>query len=144
RNALVPMEWLKFLGELWPDDRESIDTLQEIFGLCLTADTRHQKAFLLIGPKRSGKGTIARVLIAMIGRCNAVSPTLTSFGDRFGLEPVIGKLLAVISDARLGNKADLHAIAESMLRITGEDDITADRKNRQAWMGKLGARLLVI
>ena len=37
-------------------------TLQEIFGYCLTADTSQQKAFAVIGPKRSGKGTIARVV----------------------------------------------------------------------------------
>jgi hypothetical protein len=48
--------WLEFLGQLWGDDTESIDTLQEILGLMLTAETRYQKAFLLFGPKRSGKG----------------------------------------------------------------------------------------
>jgi putative DNA primase/helicase len=143
RSASSP-EWLKFLSELWPNDQASIDTLQEIFGLCLTGDTRHQKAFLLIGPRRSGKGTIARILTALVGRCNAVSPTLASLGDRFGLQPLIGKQLAVISDARLGAKADQHAIAESVLRITGEDDVTADRKNRQAWTGRMRVRFLVI
>jgi putative DNA primase/helicase len=137
-------QWLDFLCQLWPNDPESIDTLQEVFGLCLTADTRHQKAFLLIGPKRSGKGTIARILVALVGRCNAVSPTLASLGERFGLAPLIGKLLAVISDARLGAKADQHAIAESMLRISGEDDVTADRKNRDAWTGRMRVRFLVI
>ena len=59
-DALAPPRWLEFLGQLWGDDTESIDTLQEIFGLMLTAETRYQKAFLLFGPKRSGKGTIAR------------------------------------------------------------------------------------
>ena len=34
----------------------------EIFGYCLTTDTSQQKAFLIVGPKRSGKGTIGRVL----------------------------------------------------------------------------------
>lgn len=71
-------QWQHFLAQLWPDDPELIETLQEIFGLCLTADTRHQKAFLLVGPKRSGKGTIAKVLIGLVGRANAVSPTLPS------------------------------------------------------------------
>jgi putative DNA primase/helicase len=139
-----PTQWLQFLIQLWPDDPGSIDTLQEIFGLCLTTDTRHQKAFLLIGPKRSGKGTIARVLGALVGRSNTVSPTLTSLGERFGLQPLIGKLLATISDARLGAKAEQHAIAESLLRITGEDDVTADRKSREAWTGRMRARFLVI
>src|SRR5262249_45214659 len=127
-----------------PDDRESIETLQEIFGLCLTPETRHQKAFLLVGPKRAGKGVIARILIALVGQCNAVSPTLASLGERFGLAPLIGKLVAVISDARLGAKTDQHAIAESILRITGEDDVEVDRKYREAWNGRMRVRFLII
>jgi putative DNA primase/helicase len=144
KHAPEPQQWLCFLDHLWPDDPESIAALQEIFGLCLTTETRFQKAFLLIGPKRSGKGTIARVLAALVGRANAASPTLASLGETFGLQPLIGKLLAIISDARLGAKADQHAIAESVLRITGEDDITAARKHREAWTGRFRTRFLVI
>jgi hypothetical protein len=62
REAPEPQQWLEFLDQLWPNDREAVHTLQEVFGYCLTADTRQQKAFLIVGPKRSGKGTIARVL----------------------------------------------------------------------------------
>jgi putative DNA primase/helicase len=50
-----PAEWLAFLQSLWPDDPETIATLQEWMGYCLTNDTRFHKIMLLIGPKRSGK-----------------------------------------------------------------------------------------
>ncbi|HWX33752.1 MAG TPA: phage/plasmid primase, P4 family [Steroidobacteraceae bacterium] len=143
-TAPPPSQWLRFLDQLWLGDAESIDTLQEIFGLMMTGDTRHQKAFLLVGPKRSGKGVIARVLVGLVGKANCVSPTLTSLGGQFGLQPLIGKLVAIISDARLGTKADQHAIVEAFLRVTGEDHITADRKNRAAWNGQLAVRFLVI
>jgi putative DNA primase/helicase len=83
-DAPPPSQWLTFVNDLWPDDAESISTLQELFGLCLTADTRYQKAFLLIGPRRSGKGTIARVLTGLIGRDNVVGPTLGSLAEQFG------------------------------------------------------------
>jgi putative DNA primase/helicase len=63
RNAPQPTKWLWFLDQLWPGDPQSIEMLQDTFGLLLTGDTSHQKAFLLVGPKRSGKGTIARVLL---------------------------------------------------------------------------------
>src|SRR4029453_8794245 len=69
-EAGTPWQWLNFLTQLWPGDQPAIDTLQEIFGLCLTGDTRQQKAFLLVGPKRSGKGTIARVLTRLVGPAN--------------------------------------------------------------------------
>jgi putative DNA primase/helicase len=143
-EAALPTQWLAFLDDLWPEDPESIATLQEIFGLCLTTETRHQKAFLLIGPRRSGKGTIGRVLVALANRPNTASPTLASLGERFGLQPLIGKLLAVISDARIGAKVDQHAIAEAILRITGEDDVTSDRKHKEAWTGRMQTRFFVI
>jgi len=59
-NAQQPLRWLRFLQQLWPDDPESIDLLQEWFGYSLTADTSQQKILMIIGPRRSGKGTIAR------------------------------------------------------------------------------------
>ena len=48
----------KFLKEVWPNDEETVATLQEFFGLWLTDVTKYQKACVLIGPPRSGKGTI--------------------------------------------------------------------------------------
>jgi len=126
-----------FFAALWPEDPEAVGTLQEIFGYCLTADVSQQKGFLLVGPKRSGKGTIARVLTRLVGMDNTVAPTLAGLGMNFGLAPLIGKRVAIISDARLGGRADQHAIAERLLSITGEDAITIDRKFREAWTGRL-------
>jgi putative DNA primase/helicase len=139
-----PLRWLNFLRQLWPQDEASIGTLQEIFGLALTGDTRHQKAFLLVGPKRSGKGTIARVLRHLIGTGNTAAPTLAALGSTFGLQPLIGKRLAIISDARLGGRADQAAIAERLLNISGEDVIGIDRKFLPTWTGQLQVRILIL
>jgi putative DNA primase/helicase len=143
-DAPEPGQWLEFLYQLWPRDPESTATLQEIFGYCLTPDTRQQKAFLLVGPKRSGKGTIGRVLTRLIGERNCVAPTLAGLGTNFGLAPLIGKRLAIISDARLSGRADQHAIAERLLSITGEDALTIDRKYAPAWTGQLRSRFLIL
>jgi putative DNA primase/helicase len=143
-DAPEPRQLLDFLLQLWPNDQQSIATLQEIFGYCLTGDTRQQKAFLLIGPRRSGKGTIARILARLIGTANTAAPTLAGLGTNFGIAPLIGKRVAIISDARLGGRADQHAIAERILSITGEDAITIDRKYTSAWTGQLQTRFVVI
>ena len=143
-NADRPAAWLRFLSQLWPDDAECVDTLQEMFGYVLTPDTSQQKAFLVIGPKRSGKGTIARMLTRIVGIENTVAPTLAGLSTNFGLAPLIGKRLAIISDARLGGRADQHAIAERLLSITGEDTLTIDRKFQPAWTGRLQTRFVVL
>jgi putative DNA primase/helicase len=143
-DAAPPTEWLKFLKQLWPDDQQSIEMVQEMFGLMLTGDTSHQKAFLLVGPKRSGKGTIARVMTKLLGQANVCGPTLSSLGQNFGLAPLIGKRLAIISDARLGGKTDQQVVVERILAITGEDSLSVDRKFKDAWTGRLETRIMVL
>lgn len=142
-EAPPPTEWLKFLNSLWPDDPESIACLAEMFGYLLTDDTSQQKMFMLIGPPRCGKGTILRILEALVGYANRVSPSLASLGTQFGLQPLIGKRLAMISDARLSGRADQQPIVENLLRISGEDTITIDRKNMTAWSGKMAIRFVL-
>jgi putative DNA primase/helicase len=143
-DAPPPEEWLAFLRDLWRDDGESIQALQEFFGYCLTADTRQQKIFLIVGPKRSGKGTLARVLSKLVGRENVANPTLASMSGEFGLQPLINKRLAIIADARLGGKVDQSIITERLLSISGEDDQTINRKNTSFWTGRLQTRFLVL
>jgi putative DNA primase/helicase len=139
-----PEAWLRFLDDLWANDAQAVGILQEMFGHLLTTDTRQQKMFLLVGPKRSGKGTIARVLAALLGPANICAPTLNSLGSNFGLADLIGKTAAIISDARLGGRADQHAIAERLLSVSGEDLLTIDRKYLPSWNGKLSARFVLL
>ena len=139
-----PVVWLGFLRSIWGDDQELIDTLQELFGLLLTHDTSQQKMFLVVGPKRSGKGTIARTLRGLLGGANVVGPTLSTLTQNFGLASLIGKPLAIISDARLGGRTDASAVVERLLAITGEDTITVDRKYREPWTGRLPTRFLIL
>lgn len=143
-DAPLPTQWLNFLDSIFPNDPEAIATLGEIFGYVLTGDTRQQKIFGAIGPKRCGKGTIARILTALLGQDNIAGPTLASLGQNFGLSPLIGKHLAIIADARLGRGNDGAAIAERLLSISGEDSLTVDRKYREPWTGQLSTRFLIL
>ena len=140
----APDRWLRFLHELWADDESSISTLQEVFGYILGGDTRQQKIFLLVGPKRGGKGTIGRVLTGLLGTHNVAAPTLAGLSTNFGLSPLIGKPLGLISDARLSGKADSNIVVERLLSVSGEDSLTVDRKYREPWTGRLPTRFVVL
>ena len=142
-DAPRPERWHAFLADLWGEDTEAIATLQELFGYLLSGDTRQQKLFLLVGPKRSGKGTIARVLTAMLGRHHVAGPTLAGMATNFGLMPLIGKPVAIVSDARLGS-GDPSIVTERLLSISGEDTLTVDRKYREPWTGQLPTRIMIL
>ena len=101
------------------------------------------KILLLVGPTRAGKGVIARTLTALVGHDNVAGPTLSSLGGDFGLAPLLGKPLAVVSDARMSGRGS-QVVVERLLAISGEDSITVNRKYRDQWTGKLPSRFMVI
>jgi putative DNA primase/helicase len=143
-DAPEPVEWLRFLDSLWGDDRESIRALQQIFGYLISPDTAYQKLFAIVGPKRSGKSTIGRILKALVGEGSAINPTLGSLERPFGLAPLVGKSVAIIGDARLGGRADQATVVERLLSISGEDPISIDRKNRDAINVRLRTRVVLL
>jgi putative DNA primase/helicase len=83
------------------------------------------------------------VLSALLGEENIVSTTLKSLATEFGRWPLIDKKLAVMPDARLGPKADAHALAEHLLSISGGDRQTINRKMQSYWSGYLRVRFLM-
>ncbi|MFG2640805.1 phage/plasmid primase, P4 family [Streptomyces sp. NPDC048370] len=142
-QAPEPTEWLKFLKSLWPDDDQAIAVLQQWFGYVLSGRTDLQKALLLVGERRSGKGTIARVLTALIGKGHVASPTLASMATNFGLSTLIGTPLAIIGDARVP-RTGAQQVVERLLSITGEDSLDVDRKYRDPWTGRLPSRIMIL
>jgi len=124
--------WLKFLDQIFDGDQERITTLQQWFGYNLIADNRQHKLALLIGPPRSGKGTTMAVMSALLGRHNVANSSLASLGGRFGLEPLIGTMAALIDEGHLGRFSDSSLVLERLKAISGGSEQTVDRKGLPA------------
>jgi putative DNA primase/helicase len=135
----------QFLEEIFPNDTEAQKSLKEMMGLCITDETKYQKAFMFVGPKRGGRGTIGRVLQGLIGGENCVGASMRSLADQFGMQSWIGRKLALFADVRVdGIRKDvLSTIAEKLLRASGEDLIDINRKYLGTWNGKLTTRILM-
>jgi putative DNA primase/helicase len=144
KDAPEPKHWYDFLDALWPDEPTAVDVLGEWFGYVISGRLDLHKIFCMVGPTRGGKGVIARIETALIGKHNVCGPTLSSLGGEFGLAPLLGKSLAIISDARSGGGKNSPAVVERLLSISGEDTLTVNRKYRDQWSGKLPVRLHVI
>jgi len=142
-NPEPPERWVKFLEQLFGDDLESVELLQEWMGYCLTGDTSQQKMLLLVGPRRSGKGTIGRIVTRLVGAGNVVGPTTSSLAGNFGLQPLIEKSLAIVSDARFGGD-NVGTVVERLLCISGEDTLTIDRKFLGSVSMKLATRFMFL
>lgn len=142
-NAPLPTNFLGWLDSLWPGEPDTISLLQEIVGLSLVPDTSFQKIFMLYGPPRAGKGVAVTIMQALLGQANYSSPTLASLGDSFGIQPLIGKLVAFIPDARLDMTASRNGVTQTLLAVSGEDGLSIQRKFKLAWEGKLPVRFAI-
>lgn len=96
-------EFDRFVASLWDEDDETPRTLKQMLGYFVSGRTDMQCVFGLIGLRRAGKGTIAHVATGLLGG-NVAALTQADLGYTFGLEHVIGKPLAIISDARTSGK----------------------------------------
>ena len=144
-DAPTPRRWMDFLHELWSDDESSIAALQEVTGYLVAGNTRLHKIPLVVGPARAGKGTYGRVLTGLLGSHNVAAPTLASLATNFGMQALIDRPLAIVSDARFSSRADdCKVVVERLLSVSGEDSLTIDRKHREPWTGRLSTRFLIL
>lgn len=143
-EASEPVEFKRFLAEIYANDESEIRQVQEIFGYLITADTSIEKAFFFIGPRRSGKGTMMRVLQHLLAKTAVAGPTLKSLGTQFGLQPLIGKQVAIVDDLRVSSLKETDLLVENILKITGRGLFTIDRKFTTAWEGTLPVKLVFV
>jgi P4 family phage/plasmid primase-like protien len=123
------------LGCYFRDENGNADTLappilHQMLKRIVTRDTSAQKIFALIGPRRSGKSTIGRLINKMVGAQNVASMTISSLAGSFGLQPLLNKSLGILWDASVsGSGAQVGAAVDALKGISGEDQVTVNRKN---------------
>jgi putative DNA primase/helicase len=152
KDAPEPKRFLGFLDEVTAgkDDDGAIVArpqmvmlIREMMGYLISSDTSMQRVFFLWGQPRSGKGTIMRVTTALVGKLNTSSPNIQSLAGDFGLQNLIGKSLATITDMNCDNKGQLSAAASVINGVSGEDFQSINRKNRDFWNGFLPSRFVL-
>ncbi|MFC4426276.1 phage/plasmid primase, P4 family [Deinococcus navajonensis] len=137
RPETVALDFLAFLRQAVPDEGDR-RLLQMFSGLCLTGETSPQRALLLVGDGGTGKSTFVRVLQAVLGNL-ATSSALENIKDgSFLVGTLVGKRLCVVSE--LQRNVDWLPFK----RVTGEDQISVDVKNKTPYTTKLDLKLIIL
>jgi putative DNA primase/helicase len=134
--------WRRFLTEVFGDDVESIELLQDWFYYVLTVRTDLHKMLLWVGPKRGGKGTVARILKELIGADAYAGLSAETVGRQFGLQGAIHKSLGVFPDEDQVDRTSGKRLVAFIKNVTGEDDVAVDIKMKEPWNGRLPLRFM--
>lgn len=137
--------WLGFLEDVFEGDPESIRSLQQWFGYLISGRTDLEKVLAVVGPTRSGKGTIVEMLEQVMGVNSYASFTLRSLVTEFGLQNTLGKSVMIAPDLRNSLRADeMQTAIELLLRISANDQVRVNRKNMKPLDTKLGVRIVMM
>jgi putative DNA primase/helicase len=114
---------------LWNTSNEDVEVVRIIrafFKIALTGGNI-QKFLEVVGPGGTGKSTLIRLLIMLIGEENHAATNLKNLEqNRFEAATLYGKRLAIISDSsRYGGEVS------NLKALTGGDPIRHERKNQQ-------------
>jgi putative DNA primase/helicase len=106
------------------------DDLLEALSLMLLPHVGQRKVPFLIGPTRSGKGTLLRIFESIVPHEHRAAVTLQSLAtDRFAAARLYGKILN-----SAGDLSDHHVEDLSQFKmLTGDDLVSGERKFRDAF-----------
>ena len=130
-------QFLEFLAGILPESE--LPLIQEIFGYLLIPVNKAQKSFVFVGAANAGKSTLLSIAQEiLLGSENVSNIPWQGLGDRFNKAELFGKLANIFADLPSKNIDD----GGMFKALTGEDYITAERKNKDPFSFRPYARLL--
>lgn len=128
-------EWLAFLRQTIGSDDAMLRFVQMAVGYSLTGETQEECLFYVHGPARSGKGTFAETLLALMGAPLALAADFATFTEQkndvqnFGLAALRPARLVIASESERYTALNPAKIKN----LTGGDSITAAHKFKDAF-----------
>lgn len=113
-----------FINEILP--KEDVSLVQEIVGAMLVKDYLTKKFAIFEGPRNTGKTTLLKVIIALLGQKNVSSVSLQRLGrgDKFTNGPIEGKMANIRDELPI----DLVRGIDQLKELTGRSMVQAERK----------------
>lgn len=135
--------WERFIGEVWPEQQDSIDLLEEWIAYNMLRDYSHQKILMMIGASRGGKGTIGRVMLQLIGELNYHGISLEGFANDRVLEGALTKTCLFVGDAMSVSGPNRSKIVERLKTISGGDNTSCARAYKTPFSGVIPGRITI-
>lgn len=129
-KAVCPL-WQKTLAEIFQNDQDKIQILQEFFGCCLVRDSHFQKALLLVGGSPTGKSTILNTLEDMIGSDNYSIVRFKYLRNPQYLSSMVHKLVNIIHDVSRKDAENLEKFEAEFKTIVSGEKIVSKQKYRK-------------
>lgn len=138
-----PLEWNPdaecpqfddFLATIFSEDY--VELAWQMIGYLMFSGNPHQKAFMFLGSGANGKGTLMRVIEALLGSHNCSSESLDDLNNnRFAAYSLFGKIANLAGDI----DATYQTSTAAFKKLTGEDAYAMERKYGDRFIQRIWA-----
>ena len=118
-------------------DEERFEQFLQMVGYCFTNKNPHNKMFFITGDGANGKTTLMSIIKKIFGE-SVTAVGLHQFDKEFGLQPLLGKRINILSDLPKMTIEDTGYIKA----VTGEDSITVNQKYKEPITSILGCKII--
>jgi putative DNA primase/helicase len=132
---------LGVIYDIFQDDQESINLLQEFAGYLLTADNSFESLLFLIGAPGAGKGTIVTMFESMLGPQRCGTFELSDLNNKFARARLLGKYIVCFNEDVVGRRDSGKTLA-ALKRLSGNDSVSVEEKFKQGFDTKLFCRAI--
>jgi putative DNA primase/helicase len=108
----------KFLDETLGFEEQT--ALQEMFGVCVSDETRYEKFWFLHGEGATGKGVTTEILEALVGRDNVCNVLIENLNEDFKVHPITECKVNIMGDMQTFSYGKLAGIEGILTQITGK------------------------
>jgi putative DNA primase/helicase len=136
-EAICPL-WIKTLNEIFEQDQNKINVLQEFIGLCLTKIVKFEKSLILVGEGANGKSVVLSVIEAQMGDENYASVPLEKFDNHFYLAYLFGKTVNISTETNA--KAEVYD--STFKSIVSGETLVVDEKHKKPFQYKPFCKLI--
>lgn len=134
-------KFIDFLNDIFENDQERIDLIQEIMGACLLYDKCMQNLVIFLGKGSNGKSLLASVIKKMLGAQNVSAIALDKLsGDRFSKQNLDKKLLNISSET---NPEKVYSTSD-LKTLTGGDAVEVEKKFCDAYTTELYCKFILL
>jgi P4 family phage/plasmid primase-like protien len=109
----------KFLDETL--DEQGQMALQEMFGVCVSDETKWERFWFLSGDGGTGKGVTTSILSALVGESNICNVMIDKMTEDFSVYPITECKVNIMGDMQEFNYGALSEIEGMLKNVTGKD-----------------------
>jgi len=145
--AVATPVWDQVMADWFTEDgivnQSKITLLHEIIGYCLTQRNLLKKAFVLKGPKNTGKTLLGTILTEIIGEAYVSCTKLANLTKDFGLSQLPDKMLNIDDEPLVNGKQVISEEIFKML-ISPEVFVEVNKKNQDPQNVRLICKFLIL